>query len=179
MDHSLLRAHTTVLESQHAENSHFYMKSMTVSSVVLNISLWRLSLTWERKGPAWLAMQSQKLAAHPGSAGVLVSNDQIDHKIKPDVANFDVDCSFQRDKVLEPSEWRNKENCSYGLSDKLLQQNVKGLNIFHIFCFVREKAIRYFCKQHHYRWVYRSRSKSIIILCYIIQYIFGFSLRSR
>lgn len=51
---------------------------------------------------------------------------------------------------------------------KLLQQNIKGLYIFHVFHFVAEKAIQYFCKQCFYRSRSRSRSKSlgVLLLCY-------------
>lgn len=37
--HGLLRAHATVLAGQRARNTHFDMKSVTVSSVILNLSL--------------------------------------------------------------------------------------------------------------------------------------------
>lgn len=52
---------------------------------------------------------------------------------------------------------------------KLVQQHLKGLNIFHIFHFVTEKAFQDFCQQDFYGWEHRSR-QNLIKYYYLVFY---------
>lgn len=74
--------------------------------------------------------------------------------------------------ALHPSRrqiWDEGKSKTASVVVKLVQQHLKGLNIFHIFHFVTEKAFQDFCKQGFYGREHRSR-QNLIKYCYTMFY---------